>query len=451
MRDWKQYYKDHLINVEEAATKIVPGDRVWVGQATQVPYVLLDEMYKHMDNYYDIILMYNVAVQPLEIFFDPETKKHFRLISAFNLPLERMSIQMGIVESCGFNYDQLGQGPFEYGINTLAIQICPPDENGYCNIGSYGMSVNKVITQRPELKKKIAFIDPTGLCPVKGDVKDTSIHITEFDYIVENPTELMGIPAAPPQDIDKKMAAYILPYVHPGDKIQIGFGGLGEEILAHLKDIGNIEVYSEVACDNMAQLCRDGIITKITAASPGACSEEFFKFCYEDPRANLISLEYTIEPFEIMKQENIVAINATFMIDLLGQCCSEAQGLSPYSGTGGSFAYTYGAIRAKGGRSFMCVRSTYIDHEGETHSNIVPWLPEGSIVTTLKNFVMYVVSEYGIADIYLKTLKDRIKTMIPIAHTDFRDWLKEKICTTPLIKEEDFENLSRFSGVHKDK
>ncbi|NLH01523.1 MAG: hypothetical protein GX488_06455 [Clostridiales bacterium] len=449
MTDWREYYKEHLISISEAAKKIVPGDRVWIGQATQIPYALLEEMYTHMNeyDYYDIMLMYNCAVQPVQMLFDPETKKHFRLMSAFCLPLERISGEMGIMEYCGFNYDQLAQGPFVYGANTLAIQICPPDENGYCNVGSYGVSVNKVITQRPELKKKIAFIDPTGLCPVKGDVRDTSIHITEFDYIVENPTELIGVPAAQPQEIDKIIASYILPYIHPGDKIQIGFGGLGEEILANLKSIGNIEVYSEVACDNMAQLCREGVITKITAASPGACSEEFFKFCYEDPRANLISLEYTIEPFEIMKQDNIVAINATFMIDLIGQCCSEAQGLTPYSGTGGSFAYTYGAIRAKGGRSFICLRSTYIDHEGARHSNVVPWLPEGSIVTTLKNFVMYVVTEYGLADIYLKTLRDRIKALIKIAHPDYREWLKEKICTTPLISEEDFENQCRWSGV----
>ena len=424
--------------MEEAAKKIVPGDRAWIGQATQIPYALLEELYAHMEDYYDIMLMYNVAVQPVQMLFDPETKKHFRLMSAFCLPLERIAGEMGIMEYCGFNFDQLSKGPFEYGANTLAIQICPPDENGYCNVGSYGMSVNKVITQRPELKKRLAFIDSTGLCPVKGDVKDTSIHITEFDYIIENPTELMGVPAAAPQEIDKIMASHILPYIHPGDKIQIGFGGLGEEILANLREIGNIEVYSEVACDNMAQLCRDGVVTKITAASPGACTGEFFKFCFEDPRANLVSLEYTINPLEIMKQENIVAINATFMVDLIGQCCSEAQGMAPYSGTGGTFAYQYGAINAKGGRSFICVRSTYVDRDGQQHSNIVPWLPEGSIVTTLKNFVMYVVSEHGVADVYLKTLRDRVRAMVEIAHPDYRQWLKEKICTTPIISMDDF-------------
>ncbi|MEG1165580.1 MAG: acetyl-CoA hydrolase/transferase C-terminal domain-containing protein, partial [Oscillospiraceae bacterium] len=142
---------------------------------------------------------------------------------------------------------------------------------------------------------------------------------------------------------------------------------------------------------------------------------------------------------EIMKQDNLVAINATFMVDLLGQACSEAQGLTPYSGVGGSFAYIYGAMRAKGGRSFLCLRSSYYDHDGVQHSNIVPWLPEKSIVTTPKNYQMFIVSEYGVADVYLKTMKDRIRALIKIAHPDFRQELKEQICTTSLISERDFE------------
>lgn len=132
-----------------------------------------------------------------------------------------------------------------------------------------------------------------------------------------------------------------------------------------------------------------------------------------------------------MKQENLVAINATFMVDLLGQACSEAQGLTSYSGAGGSFVYIYGAMLAKGGRSFLCLRSTYTDKKGVLHSNIVPWLPEGSIVTTPKNYQMYIVSEYGLADVYLKTIKDRIRALIKIAHPDFRMELKEKF--VPLL------------------
>ncbi|MEG1108977.1 MAG: acetyl-CoA hydrolase/transferase C-terminal domain-containing protein [Oscillospiraceae bacterium] len=437
MADWKQYYKDHLTTVQEAAKAIKPGDVLWMGQGPEIPYTFLDEMYAHMEDYHDVFLIWNVAVMPFDALFDKETKKHFRMTSFFNMPLERMSGEQGVMEyhSCGF--DHLDEGFFEYGGNTVAIHVCPPDEDGWCNVGHYGVSTTSLIAHDPRVVKKIGFMDATGQYPIPGDRKDVAMHITEFDYIVECDTEPIEIAAAPPTEVDKLVAGFIMPYIHKGDKLQIGFGGLGEEILANLRPAGPLEVYTEVCCDNMVDLVEEGVLTKVTATSPGACSKKIFEFLAHDSRVTLLPRDRMIELLEIMKQDNLVAINATFMVDLLGQACSEAQGLTPYSAVGGSFAYIYGAMRAKGGRSFLCLRSTY-KADGVLHSNIVPWLPEGSIVTTPKNYQMYIVSEYGVADVYLKTIPDRIKALIAIAHPDFRAELKEKILTTPLISEEDF-------------
>lgn len=439
MSDWEDYYKHHLVSNAEAAKAIKNGDCIWLGQASQIPVILLDELDDHKEDYENVTILYNVMNAPTNMLFDAETSEHFHLISAYNLPLERLGIGMNTVDCGGTTYDYLQYWPWEYGCNTIALQICPPDENGYCNVGAYGIISNGIICKDPRITKKIAYIDKTGQYPIPGDLEMTSIHISEFDYIVENDTDLAEIPSQPPTELDKQIAAYILPYIHEGDKIQIGFGGLGEEILANLKSIGHLEVYSEVACDNMAQLCEEGVLTKIVASSPGACSKKFFDFVSRDPRAILRPQPEMVDPLGVMQAENLVAINATFMCDLLGQCCSEAQGLTPYSGPGGSFAYIYGATRAKNGRSFICLRSTYKDHDGVRHSNIVPWLPAGSIVTTPKVFVMYLVTEYGVADVFLKSIKDRIRALIKIAHPDYREELKEKICTTPLICEADFK------------
>ncbi len=445
MADWKEYYKQHLVTVADAAKAIKPGDVVWMGQGPHVPYTMLEDMYTHMDDYHDIFLIWNVATYPFQMLFDPEAKKHFHMTSFFNLPLERMSGEMGIMDyhSCG--YDHLNDGFFAYGGNTAAIHICPPDEDGWCNVGHYGVSTNTLILNDPRLTKKIAFIDATGLYPIPGEHSDVAIHITDFDLIVECNTEPITVDPAPPTQVDKDIAAYIMPYLHKGDKLQIGFGGLGEEILAHLGDVGPLEVYTEVCCDKMIDLVEKGVLTSVKGSSPGACSERFFKFAATDPRVQLLPRDRMIELFEIAKQDNLVAINATFMVDLLGQACSEAQGIKPYSGVGGSFAYIYGAMRAKGGRSFLCLRSTYHDKAGVLQSNIVAWLPEGSIVTTPKNYQMYIVSEYGLADVYLKTMRDRIKALIKIAHPDFRNKLKEQICTTTLIGEDDFEGVDLFA------
>lgn len=445
--DWKKYYDEHHGTVEDAAKLIENGDTIWMGQASCIPYVLLDYLTEHRENYKDVTIIYNVMNAPTDMIFEPDIRGHFRLFSSFNLPLERMSMDMNIVECGGMSYDLFEFGPFAYDSNMAAVQLCPPDEEGWCNAGAYGVCNHGMLVQDPRIKKKIGFIDPTGQYPVPGDRETHYIHITELDCIVDNPTELMVIPAAPPTDKDVLIAGHILPYLKEGDKIQIGFGGLGEEILKNLRGVGKVEVFSEVACESMMPLCKEGIITKITACSPAACSREFFEWAAKDERVHFFSKDVCIDPLSIMQQENIVAINATFMVDLLGQCCSEAQGLSPYSGPGGSFAYLYGAIRAKGGRSFVCLRSTYVDKDGETQSNIVPWLPAGCIVTTTKIYTMYIVSEYGVADVFMKTLKDRIKALIKIAHPDFRKDLMEKIVTTPLIKEEDFEGYDAFDNV----
>jgi len=287
-------------------------------------------------------------------------------------------------------------------------------------------------------------MDATGHYPIPGDHKDVSIHITEFDFIVECNTEVFEIPPSPPTQVDKDIAAHILPHIKSSDKLQVGWGGLGDEILSNLRAAGPLEVYTEIACDVMVDLVEEGILTKVQASSPGACSERFFKFLSTDSRIRLLPRDRMIELFSVAAQENILAINCTLMVDLLGQACSEAQGLKPYSGAGGSFAYIYGAMRSKGGRSFLCLRSTYKDENGR-HSSIVPWLPEGSIVTTAKNAQMYIVSEYGIADVFLKTMKDRVRAIIKIAHPDYRLWLKEQILTAPYMFEDDFDGVDLFA------
>ena len=276
------------------------------------------------------------------------------------------------------------------------------------------------------------------------NTRDVAVHVSSLDHIVEHDTEPIEIPPSPPTQVDKDIAAHLIPLIRKGDKLQVGYGGLGDEILTHLHGVGPLEIYTEVACDAMVDLIEDGTVTKVLACSPACCSDRFFKFLSTDPRMKLLPRDRMIELFEVAKQENIFAINCTLMVDLLGQACSEAQGLTPYSGAGGSVAYIYGAMRSKGGRSFLCLRSTYKDENRVCRSSVVPWLPEGSIVTTPKNFQMYIVTEFGIADVFLKTMKDRIRAIIKIAHPDYRQELKEKILTTPLMREDDFEGCNLF-------
>ncbi len=450
--DWKKYYDEHLVTIEEAAKNIVPGDVIFLGQATQVPYAFLDYLYEHKEDYSDVTFWYNVMNVPNNMVFDHDIKGHFRLLNIYNLPLDRMGIEAHTVEPLGAGYDTYTNCMQEYGVNSSALQVAPPDENGWCNVGGYGVCTNAVTERMPEITKKFGFIDATGIYPVPTfEIEHGNIHVTEFDFIIKNDTEMFELPTPQPTEVDEKVASFIIPYLKAGDKVQIGFGGLGEEILKNLSKLPfSIEIFSEVLCDSMMPLVESGKITKLRASSPGACTRETFQWLSENCGkydVMLVPRTQCIEPLGAMEQENLVAINATFMVDLLGQACSEAQGLKPYTGMGGSMAYLYGAQRVRGGRSFLCLRSVYVDKNGETQSNIVPWLPEGSIVSMLKNYVMFVVSEWGIADVYLKSYKDRIRALIKIAHPDFRPMLKEKILTTPLVEESDFDGYDMYDDT----
>ncbi|MEG0875815.1 MAG: acetyl-CoA hydrolase/transferase C-terminal domain-containing protein [Oscillospiraceae bacterium] len=445
--DWKKWYSDHLTALEGSSKLIQDGDVVWVGQGPQIPFGMLDELNAHVEDYHNVFFIWNCSTYPFDLLTNPESKGHVRMTSMFDLIFERMSQELGIMENSGNGYDHIYETLMMYGCNTFAVHILPPDENGWCNFGHYGCSNGNEIIHMPGVKKKIAFIDKTGVLPIHGERDHVSVHISEFDYILEADTEMIEFPEPLPTASDKKIAANIAPYIHEGDKLEIGWGGIGLEVLKNLKGTGTYEIFSEVFCDSMAKLCEEGVLTSITACSPAACTPYFFEFASRDNRVNLISMLESINLDVIDKQENLVAINSTFMVDLIGQACSEAQGLKPYSGAGGSLAYIYGAMRAPGGRSFVNLRSTFVDPQGKLRSNIVPWLPAGSIVTTPKNIMMYIVTEWGVADVFLKTLPDRIRALIKIAHPKFRKWLRDEIATTPMIFEADFAGYQLYDNL----
>ena len=188
MEDWKKYYQEHLTDAAGAAKFIESGDVIWMGQGPEIPYTMLEEMHEHMEDYHDVMLMWNVATNPIGLFFDYEAKKHFRFVSFFDLPIERMMLDEGILENHSCGYDHLDDGIFAYGCNTVALQLCPPDENGYCNFGHYGVSTSSLVANNPNIKKRIGFIDSTGQFPIPGDYKDVAIHISQLDVIVEEDT-----------------------------------------------------------------------------------------------------------------------------------------------------------------------------------------------------------------------------------------------------------------------
>ena len=438
MENWKKHYEDHLMSMQDAAAKIKAGDTIWMGSTLCIPYAFMDALADRTEELSNITLLANMYLAPTKIMMDPEYKKTFHTISFFANVLERMAAQMNNIDFHSAPYGFLTDAVTKvYKANVVAIEVCPPDENGFCNVGLLGTNFTPEIIRNDCVKTRIAVINNNQPL-ASGDAELTKLPMTMFDYIVENHHDIPSLPVTPPTEFDKVIAQQIMPYINDGDTIQIGMGGLGNQIAYDLMSKKDLHVFTEIGTDAMIDLVEAGVVKDIKMGGAFG-TKELYKWLGEHGDVvTLLPIGDVINPEAVAKVDNIVAINSTFMVDITGQACSEAQGSKQYSAVGGSFGFLSGAPRAKNGRSFLCLRSTFTDKAGAMHSNIVSALPEGSIVTTPRYLPQYIVTEYGVADVYLRTIKERIKALIPIAHPDFREALKYQAIELGMIGEEDF-------------
>jgi len=438
MENWKKHYDEHLISMEDAAGKIKSGDTIYLGSTLCIPYAFMDALADRHEELSNVTLMGNMYLAPNKIMMDPMYKKSFHTITMFANVLERMAAQANNIDFDSVPYGYLVDAVTKaYKANVLCFEVCPPDEDGMCNVGVLGTNFTPNIFRNDSIKLRIGVINK---CQPRANGSDsvTKLPVEDFDFFVECAHDIPELPVTPPTEFDKVIASYIMPYINDGDSVQIGMGGLGNQIAYDLKDKKDIHIFSEIGTDAMIDLVEAGVVTDIKIGGAFGTKKLYNWLGEHGDVVTMLDVDDVINERAVEKVDNFVAINATFMMDLLGQCCSEAQGLRQYSGAGGSFAFLYGAPKAKNGRSFLCLRSTFTDKKGEVHSNIVPSLPAGSIVTTPRYMPQYIVTEYGVADIYLRSQKDSVKALIPIAHPDFREELKQQAISLGLIGEEDF-------------
>jgi len=438
MADWKKHYSDHLVKMEDAAATIKSGDTLWMGSTLCIPYDFMDCLADRYEELSNVTLLGNMYLAPNKILLDPTYKKAFHTISFFPNVLERMSAQMNIIDFHSAPYGTLIETVTEiYKANVVAIEVCPPDEDGYCNVGVLGTNFSPEIIRSDCIKTRIAVIN--SYQPLAhGDAGLTKLPLSMFDYIVENHHDIPSLPVTPPSENDKLIAEQIMPYINDGDAVQIGMGGLGNQIAKDLIVKNNIRIFSEIGTDAMIDLVEAGVVKEITIGGAFGSKELYQWLGSHGDIVTLKCVHDILSPEEIAMVDNFVAINSTFMVDITGQACSEAQGSRQYSAVGGSFGFLSGAPRAKNGRSFLCLRSTYTDKTGVKHSNIVAALPEGSIVTTPRYIPQYIVTEFGVANVYLRSNKERIKALISIAHPDFREQIKARAIELEMIGEDDF-------------
>ena len=419
--NWKTYYQDHLTTAEGAVKKIKSGDRVVVAHACGEPSHLLEAMVANADAYRNVEIVHMVAMGKGE-YCKPEYADNFRHNAFFVGGSTRDAIAEGRGDfTPSFFFKIPRQFSTTMPVDVAMVMVTPPDENGMCSLG---VSVDYTLEAVKQAKLVIAQVNPQ--MPWTGP--HSLVSVDELDCIVEYEAPLIEL--APPKigEVEKAIGEHCASLVPDGATLQLGIGAIPDAVLLFLKGKKDLGIHSEMFSDGVVELAEAGVITNAQKTlNPGKFVVAFlmgtrrlYDFVDHNPDVELRPVDYVNNPFIIAQNDNLISINSCVQVDLMGQVASETIGPKQISGVGGQVDFVRGASASKGGVSIMAMPSTV---KGKV-SKIVPLLDEGAAVTTSRNDIDYVVTEYGVAALKGRTLRQRARALIEIAHPDFRDGLK---------------------------
>jgi len=432
-------YRRKLISAEGAATLVRSGHWVDYGFGVGQPDLFDQALAARKADLRGVKIRGALTMRPRAVVeCDPEGE-HFVWFSWHFSGLDRKWHDAGRSNYIPMNF---GEAPDYYRrfierVDVACIKTCPIDAHGFFNFGG-AVTYQKAMVERAA----IVIVEP---CPTMPYVFGTqeAVHISDVNYIIDGespaPPELGNHPVT---GIDHKVAALIAQEIEDGACLQIGIGGMPNAVCTLLCESGvqNLGIHSEMFVDGMIDLWRAGKVTGACktidryqmAFTFAAGSRPQYDFIHENPRAHSFPVDYTNLPHHISQNDRVVSVNNTTQIDLQGQAASESAGHRHISGTGGQLQFVRGAYASRGGKSFICLASTY-EKAGERRSRIVSTLTPGNVVTTPRTDVMYVVTEYGMVNLKGKSVAERATALIGIAHPDFREPLEREARTFNLI------------------
>lgn len=311
-----------------------------------------------------------------------------------------------------------------YSPDITVMQVAPPDEEGYC---SFGLSCDYTKTAAELAKVVVAEVNPQ--MPRVGGRKN-AIHLSQIDHIIEVDRPVIAVPPAKIGELEAKIGAFVASLIGDGATLQLGIGAIPDAVLSNLEDRKDLGIHTEMFSDGVMNLMKKGIITggrkelhpgKVVSAFITG-TKELYDFVDDNEEVELYPVDYTNDPFNIAKISNFVAINSAIEVDLFGQGNAESIGPRLFSGSGGQVDFLRGTKKSKGGFSVLALPSTAA---GGKVSRIVPRLTPGALVTSVRNDVDYVVTEYGIARMRGKTMAERARDLIRIAHPQFKEELED--------------------------
>ena len=420
---WIDQYRSKIVRAEEAARSIQSHDRVYISGNAATPYAVLNALAARKEELVDVEIIHVLLLgsDPLSA---PGMEGHFRHRSLFVGPADRQAVNEGRADYVPiFLYEipklfYSGKQP----IDVAIIHTSPPDEHGFLSYGVETLSTKAAVENARFVIAQVNENMPRVL-------GDSFVHISRVNQVVEVAEELPELKLDEFTEVEKRIGQYIAELIEDGSTLQLGIGGIPNATLFYLKDKKDLGIHSEMISDGMMHAIESGIVTGVKKTLHRGKvvgtfilgTKELYDYVDNNPVFECHPCDYTNDPFIIAQNDNMVAINSAIEVDLTGQVCSDSIGYRIYSGFGGQVDFIRGAARSKGGKPIIALPSTA---KNGTISKIVPHLREGAGVVTSRGDVHYVITEYGVAYLHGKSLRERARALIDIAHPKFRDGLE---------------------------
>ncbi len=405
---------DLLGHVEHGARLVVP-------LANGEPVSLLDALEDAIDDLRDVTVHQMHALHD-RAYLRGEQRDHLRHVSYFLSHVTRPHFHAGGLDLVPAHFSEVPQlVEHRGGADMVLAAAAPMDAHGYFSLGTNADYVAGLVGRVP------FYLEVNSAMP--RTFGRNQVHVSQVAGWTEVDRPLVEVPPHEPADIDVRIAEFVADRVEDGDTLQVGIGAIPNAILARLRDHHDLGLHTELLADGVIDLVEAGALTGVAKRSGrnkhvttfALGTQRLYDWLHDNASVELWPVEHVNDPRTVAREDGFVSINATTEVDLLGQCASETVQGRYWSGSGGQSDFARGALYAERGRGFVVTRSTA---RGGELSRIVGRLSRGSVVTTLKNTVDHVVTEFGVAELRGRSIRERAEALIGIAHPDHRDWLR---------------------------
>jgi 4-hydroxybutyrate CoA-transferase len=425
---WTELYESRRVTSDQAVRAIQSGHRVYLTGNCAVPRIILEALIARAPELQNVEMVQALTVGSAE-YVDPRMQGHLRVNALFISDNIRAAVQEGRAD---FTPVFLSEVPLLFKSNVLPldvalIQVSPPDEHGFCSLG-----IEAGLSKTAAQVARVVIAEVNERMP--RTLGDSFIHLSKINYLIPVSYPPAELRVGEPNEVSMQIAGHVATLIEDGSTLQTGIGSIPDAVLHFLQGKKDLGIHTELFSDGIVNLVESGVITnEKKTLHPGKIvaglalgTQRLYDYIDDNPIFEFHPTEYVNDPFVIAQNSQMIAINSAIEVDLTGQVCADSIGSQLYSGVGGQVDFVYGASRSAGGKPIIALPSNSVLRDGARVSRIVPTLRPGAGVTTSRNHVHYVVTERGVASLYGKTIRERARALIEVAHPDFQEELERK-------------------------